>query len=113
MEKINFLVQGSAEEPYKVTFTKKDEKDFLAFCTCPAGENGMYCKHRINIINGDTRNIVSDNIQQVDIIARQWLPNSSIEAALEDVRKAESLLDDIKRAISLAKRNAAKAMRGG
>ncbi|ETS31050.1 MULTISPECIES: SWIM zinc finger family protein [Photorhabdus] len=112
MEKINFLVQGSAEEPYKATFIK-DGKDFLAFCTCPAGENGMYCKHRINIINGDTRNIVSDNIQQVDIISKQWLPNSSIEAALEDIKRAESLLDDIKRAISLAKRNAAKVMRGG
>ncbi|WP_166296243.1 SWIM zinc finger family protein [Photorhabdus tasmaniensis] len=112
MEKINFLVQGSAEEPYKVTFTK-DVKEFLAFCTCPAGENGMYCKHRINIINGDTRNIVSDNIQQVNIIAKQWLPNSSIEAALEDVKRAESLLDDIKRALSLAKRNVAKVMHGG
>jgi uncharacterized Zn finger protein len=48
MEEICFLVQGSAEEPYKVTFRKKGN-NLSAYCTCPAGENGQYCKHRIEV----------------------------------------------------------------
>jgi len=36
MEEICFLVQGSAEEPYKVTFQKKGN-DLSAYCTSLRG----------------------------------------------------------------------------
>ncbi|MCP9269887.1 SWIM zinc finger family protein [Xenorhabdus sp. XENO-1] len=112
MEKIHFLVKGSAEEPYKITFTK-DGKDLSAFCTCPAGENGMYCKHRVNILKGESKNIVSDNAHQVAVVKEKWYPNSAIEAALKNVEKAESLLVDLKAAIALAKKEASIIMRKG
>ncbi|WP_446469410.1 SWIM zinc finger family protein [Xenorhabdus stockiae] len=112
MEKIHFLVKGSAEEPYKVTFVK-DSNNLSAFCTCPAGENGMYCKHRVNILKGDPKNIVSDNDHQVIIINKKWYPNSAIESALKNVEKAELLLADLKSAIALAKKEASIIMRQG
>jgi hypothetical protein len=45
MEEARFLVQGSAPSPCKVVFVKED-KNLTATCTCPAGQNGQYCKHR-------------------------------------------------------------------
>ena len=54
MERIDFLVQGSAFHPYEVKFLKRSEKNLSAYCTCPAGDNGQYCKHRFSILEGIT-----------------------------------------------------------
>jgi hypothetical protein len=47
-----FLVQGSDPLPYKVIF-KKDGGDLKATCTCKAGSNGILCKHRLSILDGE------------------------------------------------------------
>jgi uncharacterized Zn finger protein len=60
MEETYFIVQGSADEPYKVTFRRKGN-NLSAYCTCPAGENGQYCKHRFRILAGCDDGIVSEN----------------------------------------------------
>ena len=67
MEEIFFLVQGSAEEPYKVTF-RKTGNNLSAYCTCPAGENGQHSKHRMNILRGITSGIVSGNEAKVQVV---------------------------------------------
>ena len=66
MSTVSFHVQGSAEEPYNVTFQKRSDTNLSAYCTCPAGKNGQYCKHRINIMAGSTTGIVSGNQQDVE-----------------------------------------------
>ena len=60
-DSIVFLVQGSAPEPYHVLFRRRDRTNLSAYCTRPAGENGMYCNHRIHILQGLVDGIVSDN----------------------------------------------------
>lgn len=45
MNQIKFLVIGSSENPYEVNFIRRGN-NLSAHCTCPAGENGQYCKHR-------------------------------------------------------------------
>lgn len=109
MESIEFMVQGSAEEPYRVLFTK-DGNNLNAYCTCMAGENGLYCKHRFDILAGKTRSIVSDNIDQVPIV-QSWLPGSDVEDALKKLEEAEEEHARTKKLVSQAKKNVAKAMR--
>lgn len=109
MKKVEFLVQGSASEPYLVTFTKEGD-NLNAFCTCPAGENGQYCKHRFGILSGSEKSIVSENKAQVPII-ESWLPGSDVEAALMTLAEAEHEHDHAKKRLSLAKKGVAKAMR--
>ena len=58
--RITFLVQGSSDEPYEVDFYKEDDK-LKAFCTCMAGENRTHCKHRLSILAGSEKHIVSGN----------------------------------------------------
>jgi len=110
MEAIEFLIQGSAEEPYRVTFVRKGRANISADCTCPAGENGQYCKHRFWIMAGRTDAIVSGNIAEVETVAA-WLPGSDIERAIQEVRSAEDRLETAKRDLSSAKRALARAMR--
>ena len=64
MERI-FFVQGSETEPNKVTFIK-DGLNLSCYCTCKAGQNGLYCKHRFNLLDGITNNLVSNNLDEVN-----------------------------------------------
>lgn len=109
MSVIIFQVQGSAKAPYKVTFTK-DGNNLSAFCTCPAGDNGQCCKHRIDILGGSIAGIVSGNEADVQIVA-SWLPGSDVDAALNAVMGAEEKADLAKRKLSNAKKLLAKAFR--
>ena len=109
MEDICFLVQGSAEEPYKVTF-KKNGSNLSAYCTCPAGENGQHCKHRINILCGITQGIVSGNEVNVQVVM-SWLPGTDLEAALLSFLDAEKQCEKAKIELSAAKKRLTRAFR--
>lgn len=110
MEEIKFKVQGSASEPYLVVFVKNSDTNLSAYCSCPAGANGQYCKHRFAILDGITKGIVSDNKEQVKIV-QTWLKGTDVESALNSMRKLEAELDKAKKALSVAKKELAKAMR--
>ena len=110
MQEIRFLVQGSAPEPYEVAFIKRTDNNLSAYCTCPAGENGQYCKHRFNILAGITKGIVSQNEADVNTVI-SWLSGTDVEVAIEKMHILEKEADKIKAALASAKRDVAKAMR--
>lgn len=109
METIRFLVQGTTQEPYEVTF-RKVGSNLSAYCTCPAGENGQYCKHRFRILEGSTEAIVSENSGQVPTVVA-WLPGSDVAAAMAAVIAAEREFERAKRVVTGAKKDLAAAMR--
>ena len=109
MKEVEFLVQGSAPEPYKVTFIK-DKSNLNAFCTCPAGQNGQYCKHRFAILAGDATAIISKNEDQVATI-RGWLLGTDLESALIELAEAEQEYDVARERLTTAKKKIAQAMR--
>jgi uncharacterized Zn finger protein len=104
-----FLVQGSAAEPYVVSFRRRDAKNFSAYCTCPAGENGMYCKHRIRILRGLLDGIVSSNTVDVRTVAG-WLAGTDVETALRAIESLEKEAERIKNALSTAKKALARCL---
>lgn len=50
-----FLVQGSSPNPYTVIFYPEP---FSISCTCTAGMNGLPCKHRLSILQGNDPGII-------------------------------------------------------
>jgi len=108
MEDIYFLVQGSAEEPYKVTF-QKEGVNLSAYCTCPAGENGQCCKHRIRILDGSEEGIISENVSDVKIV-KTWLAGTDVEKALIQIVEKERVLEKAKKELSAAKKKLARMM---
>jgi uncharacterized Zn finger protein len=109
-ETIVFAVQGSSPEPYRVTFKRK-YPDVCAFCTCPAGMNGQYCKHRIDLIHGVLDGVVAGNQEQLTVLS-DWLRDSRLGLALEHLGAAEFALEQAKRRVSSAKKVLSAAMYG-
>jgi uncharacterized Zn finger protein len=108
-DSIAFLVQGSAPEPYEVLFRRRPDANLSAYCNCPAGENGMHCKHRIRILQGLVDGIVSKNLADVQEIVK-WLPGTDVEENLRTVLTLEKEADRIKTALSAAKHALARCL---
>lgn len=110
MEEIGFLVQGSSEEPYRVVFTRRSPENLSALCTCGAGVNGQYCKHRFAILAGDVAAIISGNEGDVPVV-QSWLAGTDVELAMRRLRDLELEAMRTKDAISAAKKELARSMR--
>lgn len=110
MEELTFEVQGSAKEPYGVVFVRRSPTNLSAYCSCPAGENGQYCKHRFAILDGIQKSIVSSNADEVKIV-QSWLSGTDVERALLKMRSLEKEAAKIKKELSSAKKDLARAMR--
>ncbi len=104
MEQTTIKVAGSATEPYELTFIK-DGDSLTALCTCPAGEFGNICKHRIDVLDGKTAAISGDYDNEVTRV-REWLIGTDVESALSELRTAEQAGADL----VAAKRKLARAM---
>jgi uncharacterized Zn finger protein len=108
VEELRFLVKGSAAEPYELTFIK-DGASLTAICSCPAGQFSNFCKHRISILDGKTKNIVSDNaVEAVRVVA--WLEGTDVASALSELRDLEKSATKDKKALDAAKKKLARAM---
>lgn len=110
MEEMAFDIQGSAPEPYRVVFVRRSQTNLSAYCSCPAGEKGQYCKHRFAILDGIQDGLVSANPEGIKIV-QSWLPGTDMEKALLKIRILEEEAERIKKELSSAKHDLAKAMR--
>ncbi len=108
IRELTFLVKGSSADPYELTFIK-DGDSLTALCSCPAGQYGNFCKHRMAILDGDGKAIVSDNADRVSTIV-DWLQGTDVAAALSEFRDAEKAGGTPKSTLVAAKRKLARAM---
>lgn len=105
-----FQVQGSVFDPYVVTFTKLGNQ-LRATCTCEAGHKGTYCKHRLNILSGNTIHMVNTNEEDVKTLV-SWIPGTDLEQALNDVRTEEENVVLAKAKLNKAHKRLASVMYG-
>jgi len=108
VEQLVFLVKGSSSGTYELTFIK-DGASLTALCTCPAGQFGNLCKHRVAILDGLIETIVSGNADQVPTVTG-WLGGTDVETALGELRSAEKSAGVTKDRIMALKKKLARAM---
>ncbi len=108
-EIITFLVAGSATNPYEVEFVK-DDSGLKVYCNCLAGSHGSYCKHRINLLTGDSTGLVDGQPENLDLIAK-WLKGTELETALEEFLSAQSNKPQDKTRVTKSKKTISKFMR--
>jgi len=108
-EEMHFRVKGSEPEPYEVVF-RIEGANLTAVCTCRAGQAGMHCKHRLSLLAGDGRAIVSDDGQAGLDKLVGWLKGTDVAGAMAELLEAETKLAAATREVSRAKKEVAKAM---
>ena len=104
-----FRVQGSVDEPYDIAIERVGDS-LRASCTCAAGQNGQYCKHRMSLLQGSIQGVVSGDLEAIPRLPA-LLDGSDVAAALGRLAESERQLEQAKRAVSAAKRAIAQALR--
>jgi hypothetical protein len=105
---IEFLVKGSTEDPYRVSFAK-DGDNLTCLCNCKAGSMGQICKHRTRIFEGELTGVVSENLDDVSTV-REWLKGTDVEEALASMEASEAYLFQAKERLKQSKKMVAQAM---
>ena len=88
---LNFLVQGSEPEPYRVMF-RLEGTNFTATCTCRGGEMGQVCKHRTRLLQGETTGLLSKNADQLAQLPGMF-SGTDVERAFVKLVEAEAAVD--------------------
>ncbi len=108
MNKIEFLIQGSSDSEYQVIFYKTSNS-VAATCTCLAGENGTYCKHRLDILKGEITNVKSKNTNQVSMVL-EWYANSPLQQQVNLLEELEDEKQQLTKRIFKEKKSLAKML---
>jgi SWIM zinc finger len=110
VERVEFIVEGSQGDEYGVTF-EINGAAARASCTCPAGSNGQYCKHRLGLMDGDASPLLSDNNSDVARLPT-LLRGTDLEAAHGRFSKAEAACAIAKYDFDAAKKALSRVMHG-
>ena len=105
MESISLQVKGSSSEPYNIQFVFLNSV-LSASCDCGAGKQGTYCKHRIDILKGDTSSVISDNINYKQL--ENWFKNSDIEKQLLEIDALSVEIESLKKRLEKSKKELSK-----
>lgn len=107
---MEFLVKSrSSGSEYTITVFDQGPNPVIT-CTCPAGANGQYCKHRFALIDGDDREVVESTHSVLDLAA--VVAETPLAATIEYMREQERAVAAAQAELKRAKKKVAAAMRG-
>lgn len=106
--RLEFSVEGSKGDHYLVIF-ERNGVNLNAFCTCQAGANGQYCKHRFALMDGDSSNLLRQNLGDMERL-KAMMEGTDVESAYKRFQDATKAYDAAKRKLDDAKKALAKAM---
>jgi DNA polymerase-3 subunit epsilon len=90
-EVLCFSVRGSSGHVYEITGRKVAEK-LRVSCTCQAGQNRIWCKHRTALLDGDISSLLSGAVADVEKLA-EWALGAEVEPRDEPRRERQRPLD--------------------
>lgn len=110
MQRLEFLVEGSKGDEYRIIF-ERDGDHLNAYCSCPAGDSGTHCKHRFALMDGEVEDLLSDNEADIKIL-KEMMVGTDVERIYKEVISTQSEYDKIGERLKTIKKELARAMRG-
>ena len=95
MEKVSFVMQVSSNTPHRTVTICKDGKKITAHCTCESGWADALCKHRLSILVGQFKWVISGNIASVKHV-RAWAMATDVGPAIVQLFRAQKSLQEAK-----------------
>lgn len=108
---LEFKVQGDSGNLYTVRF-EKEGSDLFSSCSCPAGEMGTYCKHRIRLLTGEISKLVSKNESDIANLIK-LKAGTELDKILLRLFDREAALESVKKEIKSVKKDLQKFMKVG
>lgn len=105
--KLVYFVDGSRGDEYVVTITRVGAL-VNALCTCAAGQNGSFCRHRVGILTGDMAGAIPHDDNKDDLAA--LLQGSALADALQRYREAEAAVEVAQAEFARVKKALSRAM---
>ncbi len=102
-----FDIKGSSSN-YEVIFLKEGTNSTIT-CNCPAGNQGLHCKHRIALLKGDASAVISKNSHDAEKLPKE-IKGTSLESAFNDYLILENDFARTKKDLAVSKRILAKEM---
>ena len=111
-EEITLLARGERNEPFRVTFTRK-EGILTITCTCPAGVHGEFCDHKFRLASNDVMALEHPGQNSAMLNAHVWVIESTISDILLNLLTLLSEEKPDEKAIEKARADIGAAMREG
>jgi NAD-dependent DNA ligase len=107
---LEFLIQSrSSGSQYIIGVFEEDGRPVMT-CTCPAGEMGSFCKHRIALIEGDFSEVIRSTHDPVEI--GPALAGSELSASISRMRDQEQAIKAAQAELRGIKKGVARLMNG-
>ncbi|WP_425408569.1 SWIM zinc finger family protein [Hyphococcus sp.] len=92
-ETLKFAIVGEDDAVYEVAVERDtdDTGNLQASCSCGKAQEGEYCLHRFEVLEGETANLVSESLDDLQTL-RGWIKGSDIEVAMQNLSKAKTEL---------------------
>ena len=84
-----FKMRGSQGDVYDVEFERNGDGVLMA-CSCEAGQRGIHCHHRIELLRGDVTALVSDNPDDVARL-QTMIVGTKLAAEIHTLTEAEAV----------------------
>ncbi|WDI31281.1 hypothetical protein PUV54_15130 [Hyphococcus flavus] len=92
-ETLKFSIMAEDDNVYDVTVERdtNDLGNLQAMCSCGKSQDGDFCSHRFQVLEGETANLVSENLEDVQALTG-WIKGSDVEVAMQALSKAKTEL---------------------
>ena len=104
MHNLAINIVGSSGTPYVINLGTSGN-ELVISCSCPAGENGKFCKHAGQLLEGDLSSI-NDSSEKTAVTQLMTSPNA--KSTLQKYSLLRTSLESQLTAEALAKKAAAK-----
>lgn len=111
MKNVAVEVYGSEGDVYQVAFTALSGKA-MANCTCKAGSNGQFCKHRLALLAGDMGRLVDKSKATEVREVLGWAEFAPILEQVSRLHEIEAQMDELEKARASLKKAVGKALGG-
>ena len=96
------VMSTSTGEIYNVSVVRNGA-NLTCTCTCPAGQKGTACKHRLGILSGSSTGVTGGDINRIESIPG-IMQGTDVESALINVSTLEDQIAALKKQITAAKK---------
>lgn len=101
MKELKFLVQKSNDTPHYTVTIRKEKNNLTALCSCEQGGIDTLCKHRLFILAGKAKWVISENTADVKQV-QSWLAWTDVGQAINEITQAQKELKDAEKDLEKA-----------